>query len=253
LAILDVMTLKRRDLLLAAGLTLVFGTSASARVFVEGGPDTLPRASKPRRLSLRHASTGETFSGPYRDDIGPLPDAMIDLAWFLRDHHQNVRGPLFVETLDFLTDVMDESGETHARILSAYRTPQTNAMLASRYFGVAEKSQHLAGRALDVTLDSRLEKTAGLARSMSRGGVGWYPQSHFIHLDSGPVRNWTMTASMSERSRKGGSGAHDEIEDFLVKRPSRPLTVAERLKLQRLFARKLATPVGKQRVHQIWK
>jgi uncharacterized protein YcbK (DUF882 family) len=246
------MNLKRRDLLLAAGLTLVFGSSASARILIEGGGELPSAPSAPRRLSLRHASTGETFSGPYRDNVGPLPDAMIDLAWFLRDHHQNVRGPLFVETLDFLSDVMDEAGETRATVLSAYRTPHTNAMLASRYFGVAEKSQHLAGRAIDVTLDSRLEKTAGLARSMSRGGVGWYPQSHFIHLDTGPVRNWTMTASMAERSRKGGN-APDAVEDFLVKRPSRPLTVSERLKLQRALARKQATPVGKQRVHQIWK
>jgi hypothetical protein len=59
-----------------------------------------------------------------------------------------------------------------------------------------------------------------------------------------------MTASMSARSRRGGSGgSHDAIEDFLVKRPSRPLTVAERLKLQRALARKQ----GKPRVHQIWK
>ena len=180
---------------------------------------------------------------------------MIDLARFLRDHHENVRGPLFVETLDFLSDVMDEGAETHATVLSAYRTKKTNAMLATHYFGVAEKSQHLAGRAIDVTLDSRLEKTAGLARSMSRGGVGWYPQSHFIHLDSGPVRNWTMTASMAERSRKGGGGggSHDAIEDFLVKRPARPLTVAERLKLQRALAHNQAKPIGKQRIHQIWK
>lgn len=239
------MNLKRRDLLLAAGLTLVFGTSASARILIEGGPDTLPTHSRPRRLSLRHASTGETFSGPFRDDVGPLPDAMIDLSWFLRDHHENVRGPLFVETLDFLADVMEGSGGHRATVLSAYRTQKTNAMLATRYFGVAEKSQHLAGRAIDVTLDTKLDKTAGLARTMSRGGVGWYPQSHFIHLDSGPVRNWIVNASMEERQKNGKgrpASAKDPIEDFLVKRPSRPLTVTERLKLQRALAKKQAQP-----------
>ena len=239
------MNLKRRDLLLAAGLTLVFGTSASARILIEGGPDTFPTLSRPRRLTLRHASTGETFSGPFRDDVGPLPDAMIDLSWFLRDHHENVRGPLFVETLDFLADVMEGSGGQRATVLSAYRTPKTNAMLATRYFGVAEKSQHLAGRAIDVTLDSKLDKTAGLARTMSRGGVGFYPQSHFIHLDSGPVRNWVVNSSMEQRQKNGkGQPAtgKDPIEDFLVKRPSRPLTVTERLKLQRALAKKQAQP-----------
>lgn len=239
------MHIKRRDLLLAAGLSLVFGTSASARILIEAGPDTMAKFSKPRRLSLRHAHTGETFSGPYRDEVGPLPDAMIDLSYFLRDHHDDIRGPLFVETLDFLADVMDTAGVARATVLSAYRTPRTNAMLATKYFGVAEKSQHLAGRAIDVTLDSRLEKTAGLARTMSRGGVGWYPHSHFMHLDSGPVRSWTMHKSMSDHSKSGGvksNGGKTPIEDFLTSKPKRPLSVQERMRLHKALAKKQATP-----------
>ena len=239
------MHIKRRDLLLAAGLSLVFGTSASARILIEGGPDTFPKFSKPRHLTLRHAHTGESFSGLYRDNVGPLPDAMIDLSYFLRDHHEDIRGPLFVETLDFLADVMDSSGIVKATVLSAYRTPKTNAMLATKYFGVAEKSQHLAGRAIDVTLDSKLEKTAGLAKTMSRGGVGWYPHAHFIHLDSGPVRNWTMDRSMQDRAKGSAnktSNDNSSVEDFLVTKPKRPLTVQERLKLHKALAKKLATP-----------
>lgn len=241
------MHLKRRDLLLAAGLTLVFGSSASARILVEGNEDALRMPSAPRRLSLRHAHTGETFSGPFRDSVGPLPDAMIDLSYFLRDHHEDVRGPLFVETLDFLADVMDSAGVARATVLSAYRTPKTNAMLATKYFGVAEKSQHLAGRAVDVTLDSKLEKTAGIARTMSRGGVGWYPQSHFIHIDSGPVRHWTVDYSMQARAKSangkpGSAQASAPVEDFLVSKPKRPLTVQERMKLHKALARKQAAP-----------
>ena len=241
------MLLKRRDLLLAAGLTLVFGSSASARILVEGNEDALREPSAPRRLSLRHAHTGETFTGPFRDSVGPLPDAMIDLSYFLRDHHEDIRGPLFVETLDFLADVMDASGVARATVLSAYRTPRTNAMLATKYFGVAEKSQHLAGRAVDVTLDSKLEKTAGIARTMSRGGVGWYPQSHFIHIDSGPVRNWTVDATMQARAKAangkpGSTQASAPAEDFLVNKPKRPLTVTERMKLHKALAKKQAAP-----------
>jgi uncharacterized protein YcbK (DUF882 family) len=233
------MNLKRRDLLLAAGLTLVFGTSASARILIEGDPDALRPVSRPRRLALRHAHTGETFSGPYRDAVGPLPDAMIDLSHFLRDHHENVRGPLFVETLDFLADMMDAASVGRATVLSAYRTPGTNAKLATKYFGVAEKSQHLAGRAIDVTLDSKLEKTAGIARTMSRGGVGWYPDSRFIHIDSGPVRSWTVNRPLSDRR---GSKGDPAVDEFLVARPKRPLTVRERMKLHKALARKQASP-----------
>lgn len=236
------MQIKRRDLLLAAGLTLVFGTSASARILIEGGQDTLLSHSTPRRLNLRNARSGETFSGPYRDAIGPLPDAMIELSWFLRDHHEGVRGPLYIETLDFLADVIDRSGHPHATVLSAYRTKKTNAMLATKYFGVAEKSQHLAGRAIDVTLDSRLEQAAGTARSLSRGGVGWYPKSHFIHLDSGPVRNWTIELSVGRRGAKSGTQeAPADIFDtdriLSGQKPKRPLTVQQRLKLQRALAK----------------
>lgn len=236
------MNLKRRDLLLAAGLTLVFGTNTSARILLEGDPDALRAPSKPRRLSLRHAHTGETFTGLYRDQVGPLPDAMIDLSHFLRDHRENLRGPMFVETLDFLADVMTESGVNRATVLSAYRTPQTNSKLATKYFGVAEKSQHLAGRAIDITLDRRLEKTAGLAKTMSRGGVGWYPQSGFIHLDSGPVRNWTVNGSLQARAGSRTNQDDLTVAGFLEKKPKRPLTVSERLKLHKALAKKQTKP-----------
>jgi hypothetical protein len=77
-------------------------------------------------------------------------------------------------------------------ILSAYRTPQTNAMLAKTHFGVAENSQHLYGRALDVHFGDKLADAMKAARAMQRGGVGWYPHSGFMHMDTGPVRNWDL-------------------------------------------------------------
>jgi uncharacterized protein YcbK (DUF882 family) len=174
------MNWRRRDLLLATGLLLVMPRMA------------LAMPSAPRRLDLKNANTKETFNGPYRDADGPIPNAMIDLAIFLRDHHVNKLGPVHVETLDFLADVMDAVGETHATILSAFRTPETNRMLRARYFGVAEKSQHLLGKALDVTFEGKVGKAEQAALAMQRGGVGWYPDSHFIHLDTGPVRHWEI-------------------------------------------------------------
>ena len=222
---MSVTSLRRRDLLLATGLTLVFGSAANARVLADGDLRYEFKRSTPRWLYLRHAHTGEVFSGLYRDDIGPIPSAMIDLAIFLRDHHENLTGPVYVETLDFLADVVEASGQMRATVLSAYRTKKTNAMLAARIFGVAEKSQHLAGRAIDITLDANLSPAATVARKMSRGGVGWYPHSHFIHLDSGPIRNWTIDLS------EGGKA-------LAAVKPKGPLTVKERLRLQRELAKK---------------
>ena len=238
------MQLKRRDFLLATGLTLVFGSAAQARVFSEADPFVFPTASVRRRLRLRHAHTGETFEGLYRDEIGPIPEAMVDLAIFLRDHHDNLSGPVFIETLDFLADLIETTGHAQATILSAYRTKRTNAMLAARIFGVAEKSQHLAGRALDITLDSKLQSAASVARHMSRGGVGWYPSNHFIHLDSGPIRNWTIDATAKIRGRDGR--VYDIFQPARIaesgKAIKRPLTVKERLRLQRAVAKKQAKP-----------
>jgi uncharacterized protein YcbK (DUF882 family) len=172
----------RRELLAATGLCIFFGRPA------------LAEPSIPRRLKLRNVNTGETFEGPYRDAAGPIPSAISDLAVFLRDFHANQIGPIDIGTLDFLAAVMDAVGQSSASVLSGYRTPETNAWLRATHFGVAEKSQHMYGRAIDVSLD-RLEDARTAARRMERGGVGWYPRSHFIHLDTGPLRNWELDGS----------------------------------------------------------
>jgi len=204
----------RRELLIASGLCILFGGRVAAS------------PSIPRRLKLKNVNTGETFEGPYRDETGPIPSAISDLAAFLRDFHANKIGPIDVGTLDFLADVMDTVGQTTALVLSGYRTPETNARLRTTMFGVAEKSQHLYGRAIDVSLDRRLVDAETAARRMARGGVGWYPRSHFIHLDTGPPRSWEKT----------GTG----LDLLLAGRTRRPLTVVERHQLQRSIARAAA-------------
>ena len=221
---------RRRDLLIATGLTILvpgsFGTG-------EAAPVAIARPSAPRRLKLKNVHTGETFDGPYRDDTGPIPDAVTDLAHFLRDFHVNKVGPLDVGTLDFLADVMDGVGETSASVLSAYRTPETNARLRATMFGVAEKSQHLYGRAIDVTFDRRLFDAETIARRMARGGVGWYPRSHFVHLDTGPIRSWEMNGSGLDRVLYASAG---EAGRVLHERQAR-LSVADRLARHRALAR----------------
>src|SRR5437762_791474 len=165
------------------------GASLAAPQPVRAWPVPVPL----RRLNLVNVHTGETFDGPYRDDTGPIGVAMDDLSVFLRDHHSGEKIAIDIGVLDFLASVMDAVGATRATVLSAYRTRETNAMLARTTFGVADNSQHIYGRALDVHL-ARLDDAMEAARKMERGGVGWYPHSGFIHLDSGPVRTWTLDA-----------------------------------------------------------
>jgi uncharacterized protein YcbK (DUF882 family) len=188
-------------------------------------------ASTPRHLRLYNVHTKETFDGTYRDYLGPIPSAMSDLARFLRDHHSGAVGPVYVETLDILSDVMGATGQKRATVLSAYRTPETNRKLADRLYGVAEKSQHVVGRAIDVTFDAKLAEAATAARSLKRGGVGWYPNSHFVHLDSGPVRYWTLGG-------KGLTRGFDVQAILSGTAKKRPFTVRERTMLRKAFAKK---------------
>src|SRR6202165_283951 len=167
---------RRRFLTLAGGL---LATPRPTRAW--------PAVAPLRRLRLVNAHTGETFDGPFRDDIGPLALALAELADFLRDHHSGEKTTIEIGVLDFLASVMDAVGATRAPVLSAYRTRETNAMLARTHFGVAENSQHIYGRALDIRLPSRTEDAMQAARAMQRGGVGWYPRSGFFHIDTGPV------------------------------------------------------------------
>src|SRR5215467_12640416 len=136
---------RRRFLLFAAGST---AWPSAARAVAR--PPAL------RRLRLTNSHTGETFEGTYRNDSGPIDRVMEELCIFLRDHHSGERTQIDVGVIDFLADLLDAVGENRATILSAYRTAETNAMLARTTFGVAEHSQHIVGRALDIRLESKL-------------------------------------------------------------------------------------------------
>ena len=218
-------------------LAASFGLMAS-RPLASRPAMALPSAA-PRRIKLHNAHTGESFDGPYRDEHGPIAAAMEDLSHLLRDHHSGERIAIEVGVVDFLAAVMDGVGASRATVLSAYRTVATNRMLAKTTFGVADNSQHIYGRALDIRLDSRLEDAMQAARGMQRGGVGWYPRSRFIHLDTGPVRNWTLDGG-------GFDGLLSRIEQLLSKsglpktiiagRSWHPLGVRDRLTLQRAIA-----------------
>lgn len=210
---MSLMPLKRRELLAGCGVLVLMPAAA------------LAQPSTARRLILRNQHTGETFDGPYRDASGPLPDAMADLAKLLRDHRADKIGPVDVGTLDFLADIMEAVGQNKATVLSAFRTPETNALLASKSLGVAERSQHLLGKALDVSFPSRLSDAHLKALELKRGGVGWYPRSFFLHLDTGPVRSWEMF---------GGNLDHL----FAPGVRGRLRTVADRMKLHRAIARR---------------
>src|SRR5579862_8543518 len=193
-----------------------------------------------RSLRLVNPHTGETFAGTYRDEHGPIATAMEDLSHFLRDFHSGKELAYDVAAIDFLAAVTDAVGASRATILSAYRTLATNRMLARTTFGVADNSQHLYGRALDIRLDAPIERAMQAARAMQRGGVGWYPRSGFIHIDSGPVRNWTLDGTGFDQllSQLQQLLAHSGLPGSVIAgRAHHPLSVRERLALHRVVAK----------------
>jgi uncharacterized protein YcbK (DUF882 family) len=203
-----------------------------------------PALAGVRRLKLLNAHTGESFKGPYRDDDGPIAAAMEDLSVFLRDFHSGETIDYDVGVIDFLAGVLDAVGANEATVLSAYRTRATNEMLARTTFGVADNSQHIYGKAIDIYLPARLDVAMETARAMQRGGVGWYPESHFIHLDSGPVRNWDLGGEgfvglLLELQRLIANGELDVSNDgqLSLGEEQRSLSVNERLALHRLVAK----------------
>jgi uncharacterized protein YcbK (DUF882 family) len=192
-----------------------------------------------RRLRLFNAHTGENFEGTYRDDKGPINRVIDELCIFLRDHHSGEKTQIDVGVIDFLADVLDAVGEIKATILSAYRTAMTNAILARTTFGVADNSQHIYGRALDFHLRSKLADAVTAARATKRGGVGWYPNSGFIHIDTGPVRNWTLDERGLDRLLEFDPRQLRIADNgvLTLRASGQRLTALQRLELHRRLAR----------------
>ena len=155
----------------------------------------LAQAEAPRRnrwLELASTHTGEVLSVAYRGASGLVDDAVQQLQHLLRDHRTDAQHPMDTGLYDLLADLAERAGvDPRFQIISGYRSPETNAVLHERSNGVAVRSLHLEGRAIDVRLHGvPCEKLAQLALNTSRGGVGYYRRSDFVHVDTGRIRNW---------------------------------------------------------------
>jgi len=156
------------------------------------GRRSLAARSASRSLSFYCLHTGEQLTVDYCVAGRYCGDALraIDLA--LRDHRTNEAHPIDPQLLDLLFGIRQRLGSRErVHVVSAYRSPETNALLRETERGVAAASYHVTGRALDFFLpDRRLDDVRRVARSMQAGGVGYYPRSEFVHVDNGPVRTW---------------------------------------------------------------
>jgi uncharacterized protein YcbK (DUF882 family) len=154
-------------------------------------PPSLDTTS-PRSLSLVNFNTKETLNVTYWSDGAYHRDALDKLNAFLKDsrnEQQTEMDPLVFDVLWHTKQIVGYTGQIE--VLSAYRSPETNAWLASVSRGVARDSQHMNGNAMDVRFPGvPVIQYRQAARSLEMGGVGFYPRSGFVHLDTGPVRYW---------------------------------------------------------------
>jgi uncharacterized protein YcbK (DUF882 family) len=156
---------------------------------------SLPALAKPqpaRHLSFRHLHTGETLSVNYFQHGRYDPRALKAVNHLLRDFRTDDVFPIAPALLDQLFVVHRLIGsDAPFEIISAYRSPATNAMLHRASSGVASGSLHMQGKAIDIRLaDTRTRHVRDAALKLGAGGVGYYPSSNFVHLDIGRVRRW---------------------------------------------------------------
>lgn len=147
---------------------------------------------KERLLDLYNLHTGESLKAVYCVDGGYVPDVLNEVNYLFRDYRAGEIKPISTRLLDVLYGMkhrLETDGPFH--IISGYRTPKTNALLRKRSKGVAKKSLHMEGKAVDIRLPGcELKALRRAAIQMKMGGVGYYPKSCFVHVDVGEVRYW---------------------------------------------------------------
>jgi uncharacterized protein YcbK (DUF882 family) len=145
------------------------------------------------RLTLYNVHTREAATIVYRDATGRYDSAALHrLYHLLRCHFTDEVAPIDVRVIEFLSAVDQAlTGDREIHIVSGFRSSAYNSWLVRHTSGVAARSLHLEGRAIDVRFPGMpLREVRRVALAVGRGGVGYYPNSDFVHLDSGRVRSW---------------------------------------------------------------
>jgi len=158
----------------------------------EAAAPTARDAPPARELSFHSIHTDETVTAVYRQDGRLLPEGLAQLDYILRDYRTGEVRPIAPALLDLVHELKQALDYRQPiGVISGYRSPATNAMLAARSKGVAKNSYHLRGMAVDIRMPGRrLAELRDAALRLRRGGVGYYPDSDFVHVDVGPVRSW---------------------------------------------------------------
>lgn len=181
----------RRQLFRVGIGAIVTGAAATGAAAMPRRID--PVADPVARLAFVNTHTGESLDVVFRERGRYLTDAIAEIDRVLRDHRTGEVFPIdhaLLDQLDRLGALLG-TGTRPFHVISGYRSPATNAKLHARSGGVATRSLHMSGRAIDIRMPGvPLATLHRAALSMQAGGVGYYPGSDFVHVDTGRVRTW---------------------------------------------------------------
>ncbi len=178
-----------RRTLLKAGLLTALGLSIPNFSFARFADQQPPE----KALSLYNIHTGESVSrAVYWAEGEFVPETVQEINYLLRDYRTGDVAPMEPQLFDLFFALRRKVGSTEPfHVISGYRSPETNESLRRVSKGVAKDSLHIQGKAVDVRLPGvELRTLRRAAQALGRGGVGYYPASDFVHLDTGRVRSW---------------------------------------------------------------
>ncbi len=180
------LQLNRRSLLGVGGACAF--SLLSGRAFAYG--NALDRSKK---LSFHNLHTGENLRTEFWAEGKFIPEALGQINHVLRDHRTNEISAIDPGLLDLLHALQGKIGTRETfHVISGYRSAASNAKLRAHSGGVANRSLHMSGKAIDIALPGcKLADLRRAALSLRAGGVGYYPASGFVHVDTGRVRNWS--------------------------------------------------------------
>jgi len=170
---------------------LKLSVSAALATFVPRAAIAVGR-SENRTLSFYNIHTGESLTTCYRVNGKLINRAIGRISYIMRDHRTGDVKPVDPNLLDLLHHIVKAAPPpVPISIISGYRSPQTNAALRRVTRGVAKNSLHMEGRAIDIRIPGyKTQEICEHAIELHSGGVGYYPESDFVHLDTGPVKVW---------------------------------------------------------------
>lgn len=155
-------------------------------------PAFASRETAERRLGFLNLHTGEKLDLPYWIEGDYVPESLAEINRVLRDHRTGAVAAIDVQLLDLLDRVKAALGTAQPfQVISGYRSPASNSLLATNSSGVARRSLHMEGKAIDIRIPGvQLAELRRAGLMLKGGGVGYYPGSNFVHLDVGRVRTW---------------------------------------------------------------